>query len=230
MIYNILFAGVFDFLHIDKANKEYQNKNYLEASKEFAKIDSEQAKFNQADSLYRAKRYEEAKKIYQSISDKKLEYKKLHNIGNCNVHLGDIKGAIDSYQKALKIKDDKDTKYNLELLKKEQEKKKNKKNKDKNKQDKKDKNKQDKNKQDEKDKNKQNKKEKQKKQDKQEKQKKDEKNKKAQKQKSKEAKKQPPISNMEERKWQKMLNKRNINTLMLPIKQGKDKKENKNNI
>ena len=40
-----------------------------------------------------------------------------------------------------------------------------------------------------------------------------------QKQKAQNQKKQP-ISNMEERKWQKMLNQRGVRTLMLPIKKG----------
>jgi Ca-activated chloride channel family protein len=38
-------------------------------------------------------------------------------------------------------------------------------------------------------------------------------------------KKQPPISNMEERKWQKKLNQRGVNTLMLPIRKGENKDE-----
>ena len=36
---------------------------------------------------------------------------------------------------------------------------------------------------------------------------------------------QPPISNMEERKWQKMLNQRGVNTLMIPLQQGENKNE-----
>ena len=34
-----------------------------------------------------------------------------------------------------------------------------------------------------------------------------------------------PISNMEERKWQKMLNKRGVNTLMIPLKKGERNNE-----
>ena len=45
---------------------------------------------------------------------------------------------------------------------------------------------------------------------------------------AKEAKKQPPITDMEERKWQKMLNQKGVNTLMLPLN-NKEQKRNETN-
>ncbi len=43
--------------------------------------------------------------------------------------------------------------------------------------------------------------------------------------KAKAEQKEVPISDMEERKWQKMLNQKEINTLLLPLKKGERKNE-----
>jgi len=40
---------------------------------------------------------------------------------------------------------------------------------------------------------------------------------------------QPPISDMEEKKWQKMLNGRGVNTLMLPVGNPKGGKRDEQN-
>jgi Ca-activated chloride channel family protein len=226
-----MFAGLLDFSHIQKANDNYAQKRYIEASKEWANIDNDEAKYNQANSLYKAQKYKEAKALYQSIKEKKLQYKKLHNIGNCNAKLGKNDEAIKSYEDALKIQEDEDTKYNLEMLKKEKKKenKKNKKKENEKKESEKDK----KNKQDKKNKKKENKKKENKKKENKKKEnkknkkgKQDKKNKEKQNQAKQNTKPQPPISNMEERKWQKKLNQRNINTLMLPLKKGEKQYEN----
>ena len=37
--------------------------------------------------------------------------------------------------------------------------------------------------------------------------------------------KKVPISDMEERKWQKLLNQKEVNTLMLPLRKGEKKNE-----
>ena len=206
------YAGLLDFYYVDKIN------------------------YNKANALYKQKKYKEALNLYSTIQDKELEFKKLFNMGNSLAHLGKTDQAIKSYEDALKIKDDADAKFNIELLKKEKQKQQQKK---KNKQDKKKSDKQ-KNSKDQKNKdnqNKQNKQKDKKQSDKKDKQDKgnDKENKQAKKEKAKEdkkqkqkvanAKKQPPISNMEERKWQKMLNNRGVNTLMLPIKKGENKNE-----
>ncbi len=230
-------ASLLDFKYLDDAKEAYLKKDYKKAEELYNKIENDNAKFNLADTLYREKKYKDAIDVYNSIDSKDLEFKKLHNIGNSYAKLNKIDDAIKSYEEALKIKDDKDTKFNLELLKKkkkQQEKKKNKKKddkKDKNNKDKKSnnqkeqnqknrENKNSKDKKSQKNKEKENKdknsnKEKEKKNAKQEKQK-DKKNKMKENNKT-----QPPISNMEERKWQKMLNSRGVNTLMLPLSRGK---------
>ena len=225
-----LSASLLDFKYLEEANKAYQDKNYTKAEALYKKLDYNEAKFNQADTLYRQKRYQEAIDLYQSINEPELEAKKLHNIGNSYAQLKKTNEAIKAYQDALKLGSDSDTKFNLDLLKKkkeekkEKEKKKDQKDNDK-KEDQKKENKQ-KDKKDSKDQKKKEDKEKESKDQKDQKKKEEEKQKKATQ--SDQNKTQPPISNMEERKWQKMLNKRGVNTLMIPLNQGK--KDNETNL
>ena len=222
-------ASLLDFKYLEEAKEAYTDKNYTKAQENYAKVNSDEARFNEADSLYRQKKYKEAIEVYKSIVDPKLEAKKLHNIGNAYAQMKKIDEAIKSYEDALKLKEDKDTRFNLELLKKkkeEQKKKQDKKNdkKDNEKNDKKNnddkKNKEDKSKKDSKEK-----KEAEKKKKEQEEKKKEEQ--KQQAQMNEQNKTQAPISNMEERKWQNKLNQRGVNTLMIPLNKGK--KDNETN-
>jgi Ca-activated chloride channel family protein len=152
-------AYTFNFENIDKANEAYEKKEYKKASTIYKDVNANnQSLYNLANSLYKEGKYEDAIKTYNKVvtNDKDLEAKKLHNLGNSYVNTKNLKKAKEFYEKALKVKDDKDTKENLEIVKKELEKQDKKKKKDK----KKDENKQDKNKdnkQQKKDKNKEDK-------------------------------------------------------------------------
>lgn len=242
-----LQAGILDFIDVSHAKKSYEKKDYESAIKDYGKIQGKDgATYDLANSYYKNKNYKKALSTYQKVNDPKLKFQKLHNMGNTYAHLGKIDEAIKSYEEALKIKKDKDTQYNLDLLKKmkkknkkkNQKKKKNKKkskssNKKNKKENKSGKNhKKDKNKKKsqnkkqpkpsqkskgEREKQKQNKEKQQKKQKKQEKKNMTQKKKKVQ-----------PISNMEERKYKKMLNQRGINTLMLPLSTKGEKRDEKN--
>ena len=124
-------AGILDWYYIDKAKNSYNQGNYQKSYELYSKIDNDESRFNTADSLYKMKKYNEALKIYQTIKDKKLKEKSLYNIGNCYAKMRKIDEAIKSYEQVLKLNpNDKDAKYNLELLKK----KRNKNNKNQNKQ------------------------------------------------------------------------------------------------
>lgn len=202
-------ASLLDFSYLKSAKEAYKNEKYEEAEKLYQKVEGDEATFNQADSLYRQKKYQEALEKYQEITEEKLSFKKLHNIGNSYAQLKKVDEAIKSYEEALKIEDDEETKFNLELLKKKKEQE----DKKKQEKDKKDKQKEDKKSEEE------------------NKSKEEQKKQSEEKQKEEEAKKedakmdeqnqtQPPISNMEERKWQKMLNQRGVNTLMIPLNKG----------
>lgn len=125
---NDLKAFEFDFNTIKKANEAYKNEKYEEASKNFDKVlNTPEAKYDYANSLYKEKKYKEALTQYKNVvsSNKDLEYKKLHNMGNSYVRLNDLENAKKMYENALKIKEDKETRENLETVQKLLEKLKN---------------------------------------------------------------------------------------------------------
>jgi len=116
---NDLKALEFDFETIEKAKEAYENKNFEEASKNFDKVlNTPEARYNYANSLYKEKKYKEALMQYKNVttSNKNLEYKKLHNMGNSYVKLNDLENAKKMYENALKIKADKETRENLEKV------------------------------------------------------------------------------------------------------------------
>jgi len=122
-----LQASVFDFKHIEEANKHYDKQNFKEAQKEYEKInDSIQKEYNIANSLYKQGKYKEAEKKYQNIKteDRDLNFNRLHNLGNSQAKAGKYEEAIKSYEEALKIKNENQTKENLETIKKALENKK----------------------------------------------------------------------------------------------------------
>jgi len=125
-----LQSGVLDFKHISDAKQSYENKQYENSIKEYQKIQpSNESYYNLANAYYKAKQYENAIKYYKKISStsKELKHNSLHNIGNAYFYLNKLDEAQKSYQEALKIKDDKQTKHNLEEIKKQKKKKKQKK-------------------------------------------------------------------------------------------------------
>ena len=239
----LLSASLLDFRALDKAKEGYAEGNYSKAIEAYETIEekSDEVKYDEANSYYKLKEYEKAKELYSSMQKESLLFNKWHNLGNCHAQLGKLDEGIKAYEEALKIKEDEDTRFNLELLKKkkkEQEKKdkkkKDDKNKDKNKKDDKDKKDSDKDKksekqkkEDEKKKKEQDKKDSKKKEDEK---KKDDKKDKSDKenQKAKAQMKKEPISDKELRKYQKMLDQRGINTLMVPLEtKGEKSNENK---
>jgi Ca-activated chloride channel family protein len=245
-----LWASLLDFRALDEAKEGYTEGNYSKAIDAYERVEkrSDEVLYDEANSYYKLKEYEKAKELYSSIKKESLAFNKWHNLGNCHAQLGKLDEGIKAYEEALKIKEDKDTRFNLELLKKKKKEQEKKKRDDKNKKnDKKDNKKEDKDKKDS-DKNRDNKekksdkkkkedekkkkeqdkkdKEKKKRDDKKEKDKKDDKDK-DKNQKDKAQMKKEPISDKELRKYQKMLDQRGINTLMVPLK---TKGENSNEL
>ena len=134
LLFNIqnLDAISFDFETIKEANNAYKNEDYKKAAKKYSSLEKkEQAKYNLANSLYKDGKFKEAINEYKSIKsdDKDLNYKKLHNLGNSYVKNSKLQEAKKAYENALKIKNDKQTKDNLDLvnkaLKKQEQKDKN---------------------------------------------------------------------------------------------------------
>ncbi|WP_417332797.1 VWA domain-containing protein [Halarcobacter sp.] len=205
-----LKAFEFDFKTINKANEHYEKQEYEKASKEFRKVaKTPESHYNLGNALYKQGEYKKALMHYKNVvsSNQELEYKKLHNMGNSYVKLNDLQNAKRVYEKALKIKDDKQTKENLEAVLKALE------DKNKDKQDKQNKNEQNQSKDGDK-KNKENKKQEQdksqenKEKDKDSKEEKEKQNKKDSKENSSQKNqqiKQNQLSDAEEKKWLKKL-------------------------
>jgi len=149
-------AGVLDFIDLKKAKEAYSKENYGESAKlyeSYAKSSkSAYGYYNAANAYYKQKKYKEAIESYKKAKfpedSKDAKAKNLSNMGNAYVKEGAnsaLEKAVESYEKSLKIKEDKDTRENLQevkkLLKKQKQKPK-----DKNSDEKKDKDKKDKNK------------------------------------------------------------------------------------
>lgn len=224
-------ASVFDFQTIEDANKAYKNQNYEKAAKEYSSIkQSEQAKYNLANSLYKEGKFKEAINEYKDIQteNKDLNYQKLHNLGNAYVNTKNLKEAKKTYEEALKLKDNKETKDNLDLVKKalkeQEQKKENQKNKkqDNKKDDSKEKKENKENQQDQDKKDQKSKKDEKKNKEKQDKKETNKDKKKQEKENSTSKPKQNEISDLEEKKWLKQLDNQKTNSLMKKMKSSED--------
>jgi len=132
----ILMSSVFEPLHAEllsyktlaRAQYAYGVGSYEQSADIFKrygiKMESEEAIYNAANSLYKAEHYKKALVLYQSIhfieADK--NHALYHNIGNCLVALGtekNLREAISMYEKALHFKEVAQTRENLEWVQKE---------------------------------------------------------------------------------------------------------------
>lgn len=118
MVSFILELRAFDLFTIQKANALSQNSEYKKAAFEFSKIDRVEAKYNQANMLYKDKDYKKAIALYEEILTKDIEFAPfvLHNLGNAYVKNKELEKARDSFKRALALKEDEDTRANLEYV------------------------------------------------------------------------------------------------------------------
>jgi Ca-activated chloride channel family protein len=162
LLFGLLFsnqnleAGMLDFMELDEAKKAYDAGDYAKSQKIYSKhaksTQNAQSMYNAANALYKQKKYDEAIKTYNQahFSEDDARAKTQANIGNAYAKKADAKSlqkAVEAYEKSLKIQEDKQTRENLEAVKKvlEKQKQEKKKQKDKkNKDSKKDKNNKDK--------------------------------------------------------------------------------------
>jgi Ca-activated chloride channel homolog len=131
-------ASITDFQTIKQAKEAYDKNDFKTAQSTLESLTketpSDEANYNIANTLYKQKKYDEAIKKYQSIPDSShLKNRSLHNLGNAYAQNKKLDEAIKSYEKSLEIKEDQQTRENLEAVKKmkqEQEQKKDDKSKD----------------------------------------------------------------------------------------------------
>ena len=287
----ILFFKYPEFSTISKAKESFNLKDYKKAAEFYSKIELPKAKYNEGVANYKDGNFSQALKNFKDVKDDNLSFERLHNLGNTYANLHDFNKSILFYEKALEIKEDNETRFNLELIKKiqDQNKTQNNQNSDNNKEQNQDKNQnndnnKEQNSQNSKDENKQNKN--QQNSDKQNSEKNEQQNDKQNDNKSNENQEDKnnqeneqnensniaqksiengqekdqqkedenkenqnvgkqvenkkddkideipadikPISDMEEAKWQKALEHRNIGTFLMPIGEKNHKSEDKN--
>ena len=141
-------AGMLDFLDLAEAKKAYEAKDYEKSAKAYRSYGEASGNgdsfYNAGNSFYKQGNYDEALNSYKKavFEDESHKAKNLSNIGNAYAKQGkleSLKKAVEAYENSLKIKEDRDTRENLEAVKKaieKQKKEQEKKNKDKNKKDK----------------------------------------------------------------------------------------------
>jgi Ca-activated chloride channel homolog len=132
---------------IHEGNKQYENKKFGEAEKEYSKAlnknkDSYKGAFNLGDAYYQQGKYEQAAEQFQLLThratSKDTLSKAFHNLGNALLKSKKYEEGVNAYKNALKNNpNDEETRYNLayaqQMLKQQQQQ-----NKDKNKDQKKD--------------------------------------------------------------------------------------------
>jgi Ca-activated chloride channel family protein len=196
-----LYCFEFDFQTIKKANENYKNQDYDNAIKNFKSLeDSAQRDYNLANSYYKNGKYKDAINLYKNIEveNRDMNFKVLHNLGNAYAKNNQLENSIKAYEEALKVKNDFQTKENLELVKKIMNKQKNK------------------NKDNHKKEQQQNKEEKQKQENK--KTKSEEESKK----KNEKIEKQKIMSDYEEKRWLQQIENQKNNSLLKQIKPSKN--------
>ncbi len=133
---------------IHEGNKQYENKKFGEAEKEYSKAlnknkDSYKGAFNLGDAYYQQGKYEQAAEQFQLLThratSKDTLSKAYHNLGNALLKSKKYEEGVNAYKNALKNNpNDEETRYNLayaqQMLKQQQQQQ----NKDKKNEDKKD--------------------------------------------------------------------------------------------
>ncbi|CAA6816059.1 MAG: Unknown protein, partial [uncultured Sulfurovum sp.] len=119
---NFLWADMFDFQTIEKANKAYAKGDFNNSAKFFNDLNSKEptVAYDKANAEYKAGDYDKALSDYKNAKGVD-EAQRQHNIGNVHFQKQALDKAIESYEKALKVRYDEDTKFNLELAKKKKE-------------------------------------------------------------------------------------------------------------
>lgn len=125
-----LFSGWFETSTglNQKGNKNYKDKRYETALDAYRKAqvqkpDQPETRYNLGTTLYQMDEFQEAEgnlaKAIQNAKTKELKAQAWYNYGNTQYRLGQFEKAIDAYRKALELNpEDKDAKFNLELLQK----------------------------------------------------------------------------------------------------------------
>ena len=118
-----------------KGNKNFDQKNYDEASQLYSEASQQKAKdfgshYNLGNAFYRKEMYEDAiaqyEKSLENAENESQRVSALYNMGNADFQQGNSKKAVDFYKKALKLDPESDKiLHNLRIAQKKEEKKQN---------------------------------------------------------------------------------------------------------
>lgn len=117
----ILFYKYPEFSSVLKAKESYNLGDYKTAAEIYKSLNLPKAKYNEGVSNYKDGNFSQALQNFKDVKDDNLSFERLHNLGNTYANLHDFNKSILSYEKALKIKEDNETRFNLELIKKIQD-------------------------------------------------------------------------------------------------------------
>lgn len=114
----ILFYKYPEFSSVLKAKESYNLGDYKTAAKIYKSLNLPKAKYNEGVSNYKGGNFSQALQNFKDVKDDNLSFERLYNLGNTYANLHDFNKSILSFKKALEIKDDNDTRFNLELVEK----------------------------------------------------------------------------------------------------------------
>lgn len=119
-----LFGDIFDDYHLYQAQKYISTNKYQKALEHYEKVENKTATvhYNLGNLYYMQGEYQKAITSYKQVNEATLEFQTLHNLGNSYVKTNQIDKAMISYQKAIILKNDQATKTNFELLLRSQKK------------------------------------------------------------------------------------------------------------
>ena len=120
-------AAILDFMELRKAKEAYKVQKYEEAAeiyKEYAQnTQNSESYFNAGNAFYKQGKYKEAIEAYEKavFDDENKKAGNLSNLGNAyakEANQESLQKAVEAYEKSLKIKEDKETRENLQEVKK----------------------------------------------------------------------------------------------------------------
>ncbi len=120
-------AGMLDFIDLKSAKEAYENGDYEKSAKLYENYAQQSANgegyYNAANAYYKQKKYKEAIESYKksTFDTDEARAKNYSNLGNAYVKeqaSESLQKAVEAYEKSLEIQEDKDTRENLEEVKK----------------------------------------------------------------------------------------------------------------
>lgn len=111
-------GSVLDFGYLYLAKSNYHHGEFERSAELYAKIDSPQARYNQASALYKAGKYQEALALYRSIrsDDPRFKADVFYNMGNCHIRLQEFGEAREAFLKSLTLHYSRDADQNLRAI------------------------------------------------------------------------------------------------------------------